>query len=131
VKTKGSSRALFFLPGESITQWTESFEVERILSGAEVGSIEQIARLAVAQTTKKYPGTESAVISTSEGTVLLRFDIPQQRETSARIELVRLLKGAIDVHRLVYTVRGSELSSEMDTRWQEILLAAKLIAPQP
>lgn len=131
VKSKGSSRALFFLPGESIAQWTESFEVERILKGAEVGSIEQIARIAVTQTTDKYPGTESSVISTSEGTVLLRFDIPQLGENSARIELVRLLKGASDVHRLVYSVRGSELSSEMNARWQEILLAAKLMAPQP
>lgn len=129
-RTKGDGQvtALYFLPGELSSNWTEQVEVQRIMGAAGIGTIKQITEKLVAQVKTAHPNMEYQILDTRDDSVIIALELPGSAEFAKRHQLVRLFIGELDVHRLAYTLKVDQPSQETQTRWLAIMKAAKLEA---
>ncbi|MBX3419502.1 MAG: hypothetical protein KF851_18010 [Pirellulaceae bacterium] len=126
-KTKASSKTMLFVPGESVSNWNEMITVERIIGGTKAGSMEEIANLAIKQMSQSFPQSQQLLIEVSEESAIIAFEgIGPQGQTTIH-QLVRLLRGPEDIHRIAYSLRSdTKPSVETQKKWLEIFQSAKL-----
>lgn len=125
-KSRGSSAAYYYLPGQNIANWKEQFEVERILGGAAIGSADALAKKIVEQVTARHPGAESKLLHLDGDTVTVAFELPGREGYEKRHQLVRLMVAAKDVHRIAYTIKVDQPTAETRATWSAIMKAATL-----
>ncbi|MCA9263787.1 MAG: hypothetical protein KDA60_08045 [Planctomycetales bacterium] len=123
----------YFLPGQSVAKWTERVEVDRILSGrTEVGTIDNIGRVMLDQVSKRNEKSQAKIMERTDDSLIVALQVPKTDEIEAEFQLVRLMLGETDVHRLAYTVRRAQPpSAEMQEKWFRILKSATLKPVQP
>ncbi len=120
------STAVYFLPDENSSNWTEKVEIERITGAAQAGSAREIGELVVKQVTKRHPDAAHKILDVENNSVIVAFDFPGSGEKSKEYQLVRLLKGPRDVHRFAYTIKTEQLPKETENQWLEIAKSASL-----
>jgi hypothetical protein len=126
-KSAGSSSAHFFLPGESISQWTEMFTIERILDGAQAGTIKRLISVALEQIKNKTPDVQSSTLHEDDSSAIVAVAYSGPDGDAKHRQLVRYMLAPKDVHRLAYSIKGQQRPSEQVVdQWVRILLAAKL-----
>ncbi len=123
-KNAGSSSATFHLSDQALADWTERFEVERILKGTKAGSTKEIGEILIRQVSARDPGIVPSVIESNESSITVEFEFPPESEM--RYQLVRLLRGAEDVHRIAYTMRNVQPPEGIQNKWQKIFSSASL-----
>lgn len=125
-KDRQKSIALYFLPGETIREWNEQVELQRISGGAKSGSIAEIGQSMIKQLSQRFPGLNSKVLHSDENSVIVAFAYPASGRSKKQHELVRLLKGEDDLHRLSYRIKIDQPSQETQKKWLSIFKSAKL-----
>lgn len=126
-KSSGSSSAHFFLPGQSISEWTEMFTIERILDGAQAGTIKQLTSVAMDQVKSKVPDAQYSILHEDDSSAIVAVAYSGPNGDTKHRQLVRYLLAPRDVHRLAYSIRGQQRpSQQVVDQWVGILLAAKL-----
>ncbi len=125
-KAQKNSSASFFLPGESASEWTEQVEIERILGAAAIGTCEKIAELLIGQIKQVQPKAQAKILESTEDSIILTTMIPGIGPEPTRYQLIRLMKGPQDLHRLAITIKTGEPTQAFQQRWLEIFKAAKL-----
>jgi hypothetical protein len=125
-KARNVSIAVFYLPGESITDWTERVDIERRLGLASLGTIEEIGQAYAKQVVDEYPDAKHRVLAMNDESVILAFVFPTIDDGKPRHTLVRLMKGPEDLHRIAYSVKTDEPSQELQAKWLGIFKAATL-----
>lgn len=125
-KMKGSTVAYYYLPQESLADWTEQVEVERILGAASTGTMEEIHQTLLQQVSERHPGARAKVLGQDDRSLIVAFALPAQPGFEKRHQLVRLMKGPVDLHRLAYTIKVDEPSKETQITWLGIVKSASL-----
>jgi len=127
-KKRGNSAAYYFVPGESVAEWKEEFVIERILNGADVGSIDTIVQKMATQLSAIDPDTKHKILSTEVDSAIVAIMLPAKGDSPPQHKLVRLMKGPVDLHRLAYTRKGDAPSQQTQAKWFAIFKSAKLDA---
>ncbi len=128
-KYRGHSSAFYFVPGESVGDWSKEFIVERILGGAKIGSIDEIVNRMMKQVSGRVPSAKQTVLGRDADSALIAMMIPGVEGGEAQHKLVRLMKGPVDLHRVVFVLKGDAPGPEIQQKWAAILRSAKLIEP--
>ena len=125
-KSKNYSSAFYYVGGEDMGNWNEQFEVERILNGSKTGSIDAIGELMIQQVKTRFPYATHRVLAKKDDSIIIVFVMPEGPNFQKRHQLVRLLKGPVDVHRIAYTLKVDQPSQETQKTWLAIMKAAEL-----
>ena len=127
-KSKTSSLSKYYPLKQSMTEWTESVEIERILGANKVGSLEKMVQIMMEQIKKQHPDASHKVLESDDNSVIVGVVIPARPEFKfdKRYQLIRLMTGADDVHRLAYTLKSDQLPSETEKKWLEFIKSATL-----
>jgi len=126
-KSAGSVRAHFFTPGQSIAEWTESVEIERILDASKIGPMEEIVRVTVDQLVKRIAKLQHKTLDLTGDSAIVAYEYSSPVDNVQRHQLVRYLRGPKDVHRIAYSLKRDEPpSAEQQGVWLKILQAATL-----
>ncbi|MEM6471171.1 MAG: hypothetical protein AAF802_16545 [Planctomycetota bacterium] len=125
---QSTTTAEFVLPGEQVQAWSELFSIQRIHGMARRdATLEQIADGMMASLAKTNTQRRYRMLDVSEDSVTFEWTAPATDQHQSQHELVRLMKGDIDVHRLAYVVKGTtEMDEELRQEWLTILASAKL-----
>ncbi len=127
-KSKASSLSKYYPAKQSMTEWNESVEVERILGAATVGSPAQIVEIMMDQIKQQHPDATHNILADDDKSIVVGVVIPARPEFKfeKRYQLIRLLKGTDDVYRLAYTLKSDQLPAETETKWLELMKSATL-----
>ncbi len=124
-KEKGKSVAYYFVPGETISNYTQLITVERLLDVP--GTMEAIGRKLIEDEEKLVPGSMHRVLQPGEDSMILAAKIPGNPKSQTRHQLIRLWKGPKDLFRLTYTaVSEDDPSQETQQKWMGIFQKATL-----
>ncbi|QDV23829.1 hypothetical protein [Aureliella helgolandensis] len=118
--------ALLFNPGENMANWREQFEVQRILDGTQLGSPPEVAERMIQQVKQAVSTAECKILTTEAESVMIAVKLPDGSPDNTQHQLIRLMWGPNDVHRIAYSIKTKELSEAMQKQWFGILSAAKL-----
>ncbi|MEL6108425.1 MAG: hypothetical protein AAFU85_20555, partial [Planctomycetota bacterium] len=130
-KQKGRVTAFLFLPGESISEFSEQITVERYVDASAMGTIQEIAEKTIADETTAVAGTKLQVLSVEDGSAYLAGEAPLASSDSGpskTYRLIRLIRGEKDLHRLQYLIRANDPpDQETQRKWLAIFKSAKLM----
>lgn len=124
-KSRNLVSASYYLPGESVQDWTERVDIERGLEGA-AGSMEEISKRHIANMLTQNPGATFRELATDADSATIAFVFPPNAQGLRRHQLVRLIKGPVDLHWIAITVVRDQPTVEFQTRWMKLFQAAKL-----
>ena len=128
--TKGTSMVEFVLPDERVQEWTQLLSVQRMHGLAErKATVRQIAEGMMTSLAKTNPNRRYRILAVSddEASVTFEWTAPKTDEHAAQHELVRLFRGAIDVHRVAFVVRGTQqMDAGLRSTWLQIFQDAEL-----
>ena len=126
-KVKGKSTAFYFAPGETISNHKQVIVVERLIGVSDGTDMETISKKVIADEAKLLKGSMHKVLKASDDTAFIAVKIPAAEPAQSRHQLVRLMMGSKDLHRLSYTViSAEEPSQETQMKWLKIFEAATL-----
>ena len=126
--TQSTVSAYYFKPGETIANHTEQFAVERYPAAAN-GSMRDVAERVIINEKKLIPGIEHKVLATDEKSMMIAVKIPGPGgdKTKDRHQLVRLMLGDTDLHRITFTIVSQDApTQETQMKWFKLFQAAKL-----
>ena len=99
--------------------------------GAQAGSAQEIGELIAKQVKLRHPNASHRVLDSDDNSVIVAFVHPATESNQKRFQLVRLLKGKRDMHRLAYTIKANELSEKTQAQWLNIFKSALLTEIDP
>ena len=116
--------------GQQVQKWKELFTVQRLHRLVEQKTTpEQLMGRIQDQLKQIDPKMTFQVVSKTGGSVLFQWQDPGAKGRPAQHEIVRLVAGKKDIHRLAYSKRVKSLSDEDTKKWIGLLQQAELLAP--
>lgn len=128
-KNAKSSSAQYFLPSETLANWSEIFQIERILDGASIGTMQQITQAAIDQITslKQESKAQVTIIESDANSSIVAFEDFGPVGRPKVHQLVRFFRGPVDVHRITLRVKSETPPSiDLQMKWLQIFRAAEL-----
>ncbi len=128
---RSAVRACYYKPGESIAKFTEEFAVERQPSSVK-GEIKDLAERMLANLKMLNPDVWSKVLAEDDNSVTIAIKIPDMSgdKNKDRHQLVRLLLGETDLHRITFTMMSKDDPNQAtQKKWFKIVQTAKLLKP--
>lgn len=125
------SRTQYVPAGQAVQNWEELYTVQRFFK--LIGRVTPSQMMAQIQEKMKEvnPDIKFQVLGESTGDVVFYSRSVGTKEKPVEHEIVRLVAGKEDIHRLAYSRRGKELKQEEAKQWLALLKQAKLTAPTP
>lgn len=112
---------------ETIQNWTELFSSQRFIGIEEKQAAKKMLGNIRDSLTSSFNDVEFKVIEESPDDVLFFWKIAETNEHPAQYEIVRIVKGKSDLHRIAYTRKSDQKDDENIKLWTETLLSAKLM----
>ncbi len=113
---------------ETIQNWTELFASQRFIGAAEKQTAKSVREGIRTRLVEAYPKIKFEVLDeTDENDTLFRWSIPGNEEHPAQYEVVRLVQGENDIHRLAYTRKAEQPDEEALEPWLDVLRTARLL----
>ncbi|MEM8735769.1 MAG: hypothetical protein AAGG44_16180 [Planctomycetota bacterium] len=127
---KSTSMVEFVLPGESVQNWTQLLSVQRMHGLAkQKASVRQIAEGMMDSLAETNPQRKYRILDESEDgqSVTFEWTAPASGKYQAQHEIVRMMRGAIDIHRIALVVRGTEqMDPTLRSNWLSLFSNASL-----
>ncbi|MCG6158400.1 tetratricopeptide repeat protein [Rubinisphaera margarita] len=113
---------------ETIQNWTELFASQRFIGAAEKQTAKSVREGIRTRLVEAYPKIDFKVLEEGEGKdTLFQWGIPGNAEHPAQYEVVRLVQGENDIHRLAYTRKADQPDDNALKPWLEVLRSARLL----
>ncbi|WP_296453835.1 hypothetical protein [Rubinisphaera sp.] len=112
---------------ETIQNWTELFSSQRFIGIEEKQAAKKMLGNIRDSLTSSFNDVEFKVIEESPDDVLFFWKIAETNEHPAQYEIVRIVKGKSDLHRIAYTRKSDQKDDENIKLWTETLRSAKLM----
>ena len=112
---------------ETIQNWTELFSSQRFIGIEEKQAAKKMLGNIRDSLTSSFNDVEFKVIEESPDDVLFFWKIAETNEHPAQYEIVRIVKGKSDLHRIAYTRKSDQKDEENIKLWTETLRSAKLM----
>ena len=113
--------------GQSIGQWNELYTVQRIHGLAKKQTPGEMMKQMEENLKKQNPNVEFAVLAEGEGDVMFQWRDVGDKDRKPQHEIVRLLTGTRDIHRLAYAQRVPLIPTETAKTWVDVLQRARLV----
>ncbi|MEM7314195.1 MAG: TIGR03067 domain-containing protein, partial [Planctomycetota bacterium] len=119
------------LPNEEIQNWSELVNIQRLHGQATTGlSLEEVVEGMMDTLKKSNPDRQFRILEQDENTIVYEWKTGGSENSVAQHEIVKLLYGPRDMHRLAYVKKCNGLSEEERTKWLGIIKSAKLKSVQ-
>jgi len=115
---------------ENLQKWTELFASQRFIGAAREQTAQDVMDGIRTRLQKAFESVEFEEISVAPEDVLFRWSIAQGATHPAQQEMVRLVAGKNDIHRLAYTRKGAALDEEGLAKLEELLADAELMTAE-
>jgi len=113
---------------ETIQNWTELFASQRFIGAAEKQTAKSVREGIRTRLVEAYPKIKFEVLEEGDGKdTLFRWSIPGNDEHPAQYEVVRLVQGKNDIHRLAYTRKADQADENALKPWLKVLRDARLL----
>ncbi len=112
---------------ETIQNWTELFSSQRFIGIVEEQSAQKMLETIRESLTSSFNDVEFEVLEESPDDVLFFWKISETNEHPSQYEIVRIVKGKSDLHRIAYTKKADKKDEENIKLWTETLRSAKLM----
>ncbi|MEL7497277.1 MAG: hypothetical protein AAFN77_06670 [Planctomycetota bacterium] len=129
---RSTSRAIYLPAGQTVSNWTEQFDLQRFVFQQEI-TIPQAVALMKKSLERSYPKMESKTLVSDETTSIVANVLPDADPAQTRHQLVRFMKsGDNEIHRIAITVISEEQPDEKtQQQWLKIFQAAELKSAAP
>ena len=120
--------------GQAVGTWNELYTIQRIHNLAKTQTPSEMMKNIETNLKQANPDVEFVVLSERDGDVLFHWrDVGSKlKKRKPQHEIVRLLAGDRDIHRLAYAQRVAQIPPETAKNWATILSQANLVAtPTP
>lgn len=113
---------------ETVQNYKQLFSTQRLFKlGEEISAKEMMDRMK-SILAKTHQIEEWNVIHDGDNDILFEWRlVKDEQNPTAQHEIVRLIKGKRDIHRLAYVAKQSQLSKEDRSKWIKELKSAKLV----
>lgn len=129
IVNRNGSVAEWVRNGETPQDWERLFTVQRMFQrGGATAKARDIYERIEADLKRYCPKVEVQVIKDGERDLVYEWRIPEGAGPAPRHELVRIVIGKVDAHRLAYAGRGPQLPAEERAEWLKQLGEARLVA---
>lgn len=111
---------------ETVQAWSEMYTVQRLYDLKKKSTPSQMMS-SIEETLKKTdPEIEFAALLESKSDVLFHWHNKGSKEHPAQHEIVRLVAGEQDIHRIAYARKGSQIPNDEAQVWIDVLRKAQL-----
>ncbi|WP_339727518.1 tetratricopeptide repeat protein [uncultured Gimesia sp.] len=117
--------------GETVQKYQQLFSTQRLFKLGEQLSAKEMMTRMKALVEKSYQIEEWNVIQEGDDDILYEWRVAQSDKTPAQHEMIRMVRGKRDMHRLAYVTRKLPLTEEDRSQWIERLKSAKLVEAHP
>ena len=116
--------------GQGMQKWNELYTIQRIHKLREKKSPSDLMKDIETNLKKANPAVEFRVLEERDGDVLFHWrDVGDEKQNRLpQHEIVRLIAGQRDIHRLAYTRRVGQIPAEDAKNWVSILGQAQLVS---
>lgn len=115
---------------ENLQRWTELFASQRFIGAARTQTAQDVMDGIRSRLEKAFEDVEFTEIKATPDDVFFRWSIGKSASHPAQQELVRLVAGQHDIHRLAYTRKGESLDDDTLSDWQALLADAELMTAE-
>lgn len=112
---------------QSLQKWTELFASQRFINAASATNAQEVMTSIRERLRSTFEEIEFEVLAESEEDVLFQWSVFAAEKHPAQREIVRIVQGKRDIHRLAYTRKGEKLDESHFTPWLELLGSAELM----
>ena len=116
--------------GETVQSWTELFSSQRFINAAQNKTAVDVMNGIRKSLEARFETVTFHVLDQSDQDVLFAWSIQQNDRHTAQQEIVRLVQGKNDIHRLAYTRKGELQEPDSLESGTEILKQAKLLSAE-
>ena len=118
--------------GQSVREWKELYTVQRLHKLASRTTPQKMATEIEANLRKENPNIDFQMLTDTENDVMFHWREKGSKERPAQHEIVRLVSGPKDIHRLAYSRRVDQIKTADAEAWFQRIQQAKLIeSPKP
>ena len=114
--------------GQSVREWKELYTVQRLHRLASKTTPKKMATEIEANLRKENPDIDFQVLNDTENDVMFHWREKGSKERPAQHEIVRLVAGPKDIHRLAYGQRVAQIKGPEAEAWFQRMQNTKLIA---
>ncbi|TWT63347.1 tetratricopeptide repeat protein [Rubinisphaera italica] len=115
---------------ETIQNWTELFSSQRFIGIVEEQSAKKMMEIIRESLTGSFKEVEFDVLNETPDDVLFFWRIKETDEHPSQYEMVRIVKGKSDIHRIAYTKKADQKDEENIKLWTETLRSARLMTAE-
>jgi tetratricopeptide (TPR) repeat protein len=112
---------------QSLQKWTELFASQRFINAASATNAQEVMTSIRERLRSTFEELEFEVLAESEEDVLFQWSVTAAENHPAQREIVRVVQGERDIHRLAYTRKGEKLEDSLFSPWLELLGNAELM----
>lgn len=114
--------------GESVLSWKEMLQVQRLHKLARQRSPTQLMHNLEEKLKATDPNVRFASLASSDNEAIFQWNTPGTEGRPPQYEIVRIVKGPRDLHRVAYTRRAATLPQGEAQKWLNLLRKAQLKA---
>ena len=129
-KSRDGSSSNFYPAGQTSSSWKENVKIECIRGAANSGSMEEIGQRLIEQISETHPELKHKTLAADSDSMIVALMIPSipERGFESREQLLRLMKGPVDLHRLAYTIKAEDSPVKNKLQWFRVFKSASLKA---
>ena len=127
ILTASQGNTEYVRKGETLQRWTELFASQRFIGAAKEKHASEVMEGVRKRLEQTFPDVKFEVLEANEEAALFQWSITQTDQHPAQQELVRLARGAQDIHRLSYTQKGEQTDPKNWESWVTLLREAELM----
>lgn len=116
--------------GEAIQSWTELFSSQRFINAADTKTAKDVMNGIRKRLESLFKEVSFEVIKQTDQDVLFVWSVQQNDQNVGQQEIVRIVQGEHDIHRLAYTRKGVVQQAATLEPWMKVLVQAKLLSAQ-
>ena len=112
---------------QSLQSWTQLFASQRFINTSATSSARDVMQGIRQRLESGLSNVEFEVLKDEPGDVLFTWSVPRNEQRPAQQEVVRIVSGERDIHRLAYSRKGETLDKEGLEPWIKMLAEAELM----
>lgn len=120
------SRSQYVPDKQSVQKWEELYTVQRLHGLATRKTLQEMMTQIREALQKANPDIKFQALANDQRDVMFYTQTPGSKDAPSEYEIVRLVAGKEDVHRLAYTRKAESLPRELAQQWIDLLGKAKL-----
>jgi len=117
----------YVIPPQTVQDWNRLFSSQRYLGAASQRTAQELKDLLISQLEGRFENVEIEVLGDQPDDVMFTWKATMGEQQFTQAEIVRIVKGENDIHRLAYSHKGEMTDDAEWSAMAEIIQSAELL----